>query len=110
MGATVSDAGIGISTEGVPQLEDPGGGVEGGEQHHAAAEVLALSTELSVWMNPPVPRLVVEYGREDRRAVEPGRHSRSMEPPDETKAAECLDISRKMLIYRMEKFNLRKDD
>ncbi len=29
---------------------------------------------------------------------------------NQTKAAECLDISRKMLIYRMEKFNLRKDD
>ena len=28
---------------------------------------------------------------------------------NQTKAAECLDISRKMLIYRMEKFNLRKD-
>lgn len=29
---------------------------------------------------------------------------------NQTKAAEFLDISRKMLIYRMEKFNLRKDD
>ena len=29
---------------------------------------------------------------------------------NQTKAAECLDISRKMLIYRMEKFNLRKED
>ncbi len=29
---------------------------------------------------------------------------------NQTKAAEYLDISRKMLIYRMEKFNLRKDD
>ena len=27
---------------------------------------------------------------------------------NQTKAAECLDISRKMLIHRMEKFNLRK--
>jgi two-component system NtrC family response regulator len=29
---------------------------------------------------------------------------------NQTKAAEFLDISRKMLIYRLEKFNLRKDD
>ena len=29
---------------------------------------------------------------------------------NQTKAAEFLDISRKMLIYRMEKFNLRKED
>lgn len=29
---------------------------------------------------------------------------------NQTKAAEFLDISRKMLIYRMEKFNLRKDE
>jgi DNA-binding NtrC family response regulator len=29
---------------------------------------------------------------------------------NQTKAAEFLDISRKMLIYRMEKFNFRKDD
>jgi two-component system NtrC family response regulator len=29
---------------------------------------------------------------------------------NQTKAAEYLDISRKVLIYRMEKFNLRKED
>jgi two-component system NtrC family response regulator len=29
---------------------------------------------------------------------------------NQTKAAEYLDISRKQLIYRMEKFNFRKED